>query len=156
MCVKTYCNSEFRERVNISVYLAFLQIPNNMSWQDYITTQLLGKNLKEGAIAGIDGQIWAKVSPFLSSTTIRKFSFSLKVKRGLTRLHHVDFYLQSSGLNVTMEEIKVLVDNYDSQHNLASTGFHLGGQKYFYLRYLKNIPTLGTSKVLFVQVLQHP
>ena len=33
-----------------------------------------------------------------------------------------------------MEEIKVLVDNYDSQHNLASTGFHLGGQKYFYLR----------------------
>ena len=34
-----------------------------MSWQDYITTQLLGKNLKEGAIAGIDGQIWAKVRP---------------------------------------------------------------------------------------------
>ena len=32
-----------------------------MSWQDYITTQLLGKNLKEGTIAGIDGQIWAKV-----------------------------------------------------------------------------------------------
>jgi len=32
-----------------------------------------------------------------------------------------------------MEEIKVLLDNYDSQHNLASTGFHLGGQKYFYL-----------------------
>ena len=32
-----------------------------MSWQDYITTQLLGKNLKEGAIAGIDGQIWSKV-----------------------------------------------------------------------------------------------
>jgi len=70
-----------------------------MSWQDYVTTQLLGKNLKEGAIAGIDGQIWAK----------------------------------SPGLNVTMEEIKVLLDNYDSQHKLASTGFHLGGQKYFYL-----------------------
>ena len=37
-----------------------------------------------------------------------------------------------------MEEIKVLLDNYDSQHNLASTGFHLGGQKYFYLRYFEN------------------
>ena len=36
-----------------------------------------------------------------------------------------------------MEEIKVLVDNYDSQHNLASTGFHLGGQKYFYLRWCR-------------------
>ena len=43
---------------------------------------------------------------------------------------------------------KVLLDNYDNQHNLASTGFHLGGQKYFYLRYLKSTFTSGTSKVL--------
>jgi hypothetical protein len=28
-----------------------------MSWQDYVTQQLVGKNLKEGAIAGKDGQI---------------------------------------------------------------------------------------------------
>ena len=37
---------------------------------------------------------------------------------------------------------KVLLDNYDSQHKLASTGFHLGGQKYFYLRCLENTCSL--------------
>ena len=36
-----------------------------MSWQDYISQQLLAKNLKDGAIAGKDGQIWAKVGPLL-------------------------------------------------------------------------------------------
>merc|ERR1712029_915042 len=35
-----------------------------MSWQDYVTTQLVGKNLKCGAIAGIDGNIWAKSPDF--------------------------------------------------------------------------------------------
>ena len=44
-----------------------------------------------------------------------------------------------------MEEIKVLLDNYDSQHNLASSGFHLGGQKYFYLRFLESTSTPSTS-----------
>ena len=86
----------------------------------------------------------------------------------------VDLNFQSPGLNVTMEEIKVkyqpaqttfvqfnliclnlkyintkvLLDNYDKQYKLASTGFHLGGQKYFYLRYLLSTFTSGTSKVL--------
>ena len=35
-----------------------------MSWQDYISQQLLAKNLKDGAIAGKDGQIWAKSPDF--------------------------------------------------------------------------------------------
>ena len=32
-----------------------------MSWQDYVDNQLLAKNLKEAAIVGLDGCIWAKV-----------------------------------------------------------------------------------------------
>merc|ERR1712002_852175 len=35
-----------------------------MSWQEYINTQMVGKNLKEAAIAGTDGNIWAKSSSF--------------------------------------------------------------------------------------------
>ena len=40
-----------------------------MSWQDYITNQLLAKNLKEGVIAGIDGQIWAKVGSSVANSS---------------------------------------------------------------------------------------
>merc|ERR1711942_439173 len=67
-----------------------------MSWQDYVSTQLIAKNLKDAAIVGCDGSIWAK----------------------------------SDSLNVTPEEIKALLNNYT---NLASSGFHLAGKKYFYL-----------------------
>ena len=70
-----------------------------MSWQDYVNTQLVGKDLKEAAIAGHDGNLWAK----------------------------------SANFNVTTGEIQTILQNYDTQHNLASTGFTLGGQKYFYL-----------------------
>ena len=70
-----------------------------MSWQDYVNTQLVGKNLKEAAIAGHDGNLWAKSADF----------------------------------NVTSGEIQTILLNYDTQYNLASTGFSLGGQKYFYL-----------------------
>ena len=70
-----------------------------MSWQDYVNTQLVGKNLKEAAIAGHDGNLWAK----------------------------------SANFNVTSGEIQTILLNYDTQYNLASTGFTLGGQKYFYL-----------------------
>eukprot|EP00090_Calanus_glacialis_P004156 TRINITY_DN13071_c0_g1_i1.p1 TRINITY_DN13071_c0_g1~~TRINITY_DN13071_c0_g1_i1.p1 ORF type:complete len:126 (+),score=35.03 TRINITY_DN13071_c0_g1_i1:55-432(+) len=70
-----------------------------MSWQDYVNTQLVGKNLKEAAIAGHDGNLWAK----------------------------------SANFNVTSGEIQTILQNYDTQHNLASTGFSLAGQKYFYL-----------------------
>nr|ALS04989.1 profilin [Calanus sinicus] len=70
-----------------------------MSWQDYVNTQLVGKNLKEAAIAGHDGNLWAK----------------------------------SANFNVTSGEIQTILQNYDTQHNLASTGFSLGGQRYFYL-----------------------
>eukprot|EP00092_Neocalanus_flemingeri_P002366 GFUD01002531.1.p1 GENE.GFUD01002531.1~~GFUD01002531.1.p1 ORF type:complete len:126 (+),score=24.96 GFUD01002531.1:43-420(+) len=70
-----------------------------MSWQDYVNTQLVGKDLKEAAIAGHDGNLWAK----------------------------------SANFNVTPGEIQNLLQNYDCQQNLASTGFLLAGQKYFYL-----------------------
>merc|ERR1712112_683226 len=35
-----------------------------MSWQDYVNTQLVSKGVKEGAIAGKDGNIWAKSDTF--------------------------------------------------------------------------------------------
>jgi len=70
-----------------------------MSWQDYVNTQLVGKNLKDAAIAGHDGNLWAK----------------------------------SENFNVTAGEIQTILQNYDNQSNLASTGFMLGGQKFFYL-----------------------
>ena len=57
-----------------------------MSWQDYVNTQLVGKNLMEAAIAGHDGNLWAK----------------------------------SANFNVTAGEIKTILQNYDTQANLAS------------------------------------
>ena len=75
------------------------KIFSEMSWQDYVNTQLVGKNLKDAAIAGHDGNVWAK----------------------------------SANFNVTTGEIQNILQNYDCQHNLASTGINLGGQKYFYL-----------------------
>ena len=35
-----------------------------MSWQDYIDTQLVGKDLKNAVIAGHDGNVWAKSQDF--------------------------------------------------------------------------------------------
>ena len=35
-----------------------------MSWQDYIDTQLVGRELKQAVIAGHDGNVWAKSSNF--------------------------------------------------------------------------------------------
>ena len=35
-----------------------------MSWQDYIDTQLIGKDLKRAVIAGHDGNVWAKSPDF--------------------------------------------------------------------------------------------
>ena len=70
-----------------------------MSWQDYIDTQLVGKDLKNALIAGHDGNVWAKSQDF----------------------------------NVTPNEIQALLSNYSNQESLASGGFSLGGQKYFYL-----------------------
>merc|ERR1711997_359389 len=70
-----------------------------VSWQDYIDTQLVGRELKEAVIAGHDGNVWAK----------------------------------SSNFNVTPGEIQAILKNYSSQGSLASSGFSLGGTKYFYL-----------------------
>ena len=70
-----------------------------MSWQDYIDTQLVGKDLKEAVIAGHDGNVWAK----------------------------------SQNFNVTPNEIQAILNNYGNQGSLASSGFSLGGTKYFYL-----------------------
>merc|ERR1712183_144011 len=90
--------SEF-DFITLIFYSDFFELLANMSWQDYVNTQLVGKNLKEAAIAGHDGNLWAK----------------------------------SANFNVTSAEIKNILSNYDCQSNLASSGFSLAGQKYFYL-----------------------
>merc|ERR1711942_593320 len=72
---------------------------SKMSWQSYVDTQMIEKKLKQAAIAGLDGSIWAKSGDF----------------------------------NITSEEVKRVVDNYDNQLAFASTGINLAGQKYFYL-----------------------
>merc|ERR1712126_375512 len=77
----------------------FTYYRTTMSWQDYIDTQLVGRELKDAVIAGHDGNVWAK----------------------------------SQNFNVTPGEIQAILKNYDNQESLASSGFHLGGTKYFYL-----------------------
>ena len=79
--------------------LHFQILSCNMSWQDYIDTQLVGKELKEAVIAGHDGNVWAK----------------------------------SQNFNVTPNELQAILNNYGNQESLASSGFSLGGTKYFYL-----------------------
>merc|ERR1712168_1146651 len=37
---------------------------SKMSWQQYVESQMIEKKLKKGAIAGLDGNIWAKSSGF--------------------------------------------------------------------------------------------
>merc|ERR1711936_1264433 len=84
------------------LHLAYCRLRSpsvTMSWQDYVNTQLVGKDLKNAAIAGHDGNLWAK----------------------------------SENFNVTQDEMKAILENYGSQENSASSGFSLGGQKYFYL-----------------------
>merc|ERR1711931_43613 len=48
--------------------ITLLQSNNNlylrMSWQQYVESQMIEKKLKKGAIAGLDGNIWAKSSDF--------------------------------------------------------------------------------------------
>ena len=82
------------------LYIGMLKFQIIMSWQDYIDTQLIGKDLKRAVIAGHDGNVWAKSPDF----------------------------------NVTPSELQTLLTNYGNQESLASAGFSLGGQKYFYLR----------------------
>merc|ERR1712002_877318 len=68
-----------------------------MSWQSYVDTQLISKDLKGAAIAGLDGNIWAK----------------------------------SEGFNITVDEIKTVLNNFDEPSKLASTGINVCGTKYF-------------------------
>lgn len=86
-----------------------------MSWQDYIDTQLIGKDLKRAVIAGHDGNVWAKSPDF----------------------------------NVTPSELQTLLTNYGNQESLASAGFSLGGQKYFYLRLVSYLQSLLDEKYFF-------
>merc|ERR1712198_67458 len=89
-----------------SEYHHRFQVHSKMSWQSYVDSQLMSKNLINAAIAGLDGNIWAK----------------------------------SENFNITPEEVKTLLANYEDQGKLASSGINLGGQKYFYLS--------GTDEVL--------
>merc|ERR1712228_893510 len=47
--------------------------------------------------------------------------------------HDGNVWAKSQNFNVTPGEIQAILKNYDNQESLASSGFHLGGTKYFYL-----------------------
>jgi len=57
------------------------------------------KKLKQAAIAGLDGSIWAKSAEF----------------------------------NITPEDVKKVLTNYNDTTAFASSGINLAGQKYFFL-----------------------
>merc|ERR1711946_87519 len=54
----------------------YLFIEVEMSWQAYVDTQMIQKNLKQAAIAGHDGNIWAKSADFnISNDDIKKLLY---------------------------------------------------------------------------------
>merc|ERR1712002_1205313 len=83
----------------IESYFEVDHTSSKMSWQSYVDTQLISKDLKGAAIAGLDGNIWAK----------------------------------SEGFNITVDEIKTVLNNFGEPSKLASTGINVCGTKYFYL-----------------------
>ncbi|CAD1472938.1 unnamed protein product [Heterotrigona itama] len=78
-----------------------------MSWQDYVDKQLLASRcVTKAAIAGHDGNLWAK----------------------------------SEGFEVSKEELTKLVQGFDEQDILTSSGVTLAGNRYIYLS--------GTDRVI--------
>ncbi|XP_076300517.1 profilin chickadee [Lasioglossum baleicum] len=78
-----------------------------MSWQDYVDKQLLASRcVTQAAIAGHDGNLWAK----------------------------------SEGFEVSKEELAKLVQGFDDQDILTSSGVTLAGNRYIYLS--------GTDRVI--------
>ena len=47
--------------------------------------------------------------------------------------HDGNVWAKSQDFNVTPSEIQTIMNNFGNQDSLASSGFHLGGTKYFYL-----------------------
>ncbi|XP_046402750.1 profilin [Ischnura elegans] len=71
-----------------------------MSWQDYVDKQLLAsKCVTKAAIAGLDGNVWAK----------------------------------SEGFELGKEELTKLVQGFEKQDLLTSSGVTLSGTRYIYL-----------------------
>merc|ERR1712116_45178 len=95
-----------RPVISFSAEGCYLFIEVEMSWQAYVDTQMIQKNLKQAAIAGHDGNIWAKSADF----------------------------------NISNDDIKKLLNNYENSAEMAASGINLAGQKYFYLS--------GTDEVL--------
>ncbi|RZF32528.1 profilin [Nilaparvata lugens] len=78
-----------------------------MSWQDYVDTQLVAtKCVTKAAIAGLDGNVWAK----------------------------------TDGFEVSKDELLKLVNGFETEDLLTSSGVTLEGCRYIYLS--------GTDKVI--------
>ncbi|KAL1457996.1 hypothetical protein WDU94_008173 [Cyamophila willieti] len=78
-----------------------------MSWQDYVDKQLLASRcVSKAAIAGHDGNVWAK----------------------------------SEGFELSKDELARLVQGFEKQDLLTSSGVTLAGNRYIYLS--------GTDKVI--------
>ncbi|XP_011306077.1 profilin [Fopius arisanus] len=85
-----------------------------MSWQDYVDKQLLAsKCVTKAAIAGHDGNLWAK----------------------------------SDGFEVSKDELAKLLQGFDSQELLTSSGVTLAGIKYIYLSGTDRVIRAKSAKV---------
>merc|ERR1712126_563863 len=55
------------------------------------------------------------------------------LKEAVIAGHDGNVWAKSQNFNVTPNEIQAILNNYGNQESLASSGFSLGGTKYFYL-----------------------
>ncbi|KAH1001843.1 hypothetical protein HUJ04_005804 [Dendroctonus ponderosae] len=108
-----------------------------MSWQDYVDKQLLASRcVTKAAIAGHDGNVWAKSEDFeLRPTGICTVASSPK-KTGQA----VGQLTQQANDEVSKEELAKLVQGFEKQDILTSSGVTLAGNRYIYLS--------GTDRVI--------
>ncbi|KYN19286.1 Profilin [Trachymyrmex cornetzi] len=119
-----------------------------MSWQDYVDKQLLASRcVTKAAIAGHDGNVWAKSEGFEKSLNLYGFDdefvllmsahASMKVtSRNSTTVNHASRCWRQ----VSKEELAKLVQSFEEQDILTSSGVTLAGNRYIYLS--------GTDRVI--------
>ncbi|KYQ46950.1 Profilin [Trachymyrmex zeteki] len=116
-----------------------------MSWQDYVDKQLLASRcVTKAAIAGHDGNVWAKSEGFecfsarkksLNLVGFASLDASMKETNSTTVNHASRCWRQ-----VSKEELAKLVQSFEEQDILTSSGVTLAGNRYIYLS--------GTDRVI--------
>jgi profilin len=78
------------------------------------------------------------------------------VKNAVIAGHDGNIWAASQGFNVTADELKTLLKNYESQDVLAMNGTHLNGNKYMFLSKADRVLRFkkGTSGVHCIKTVQ--